>query len=144
MCNDAVQLLEGHSHMGVEWIITNAPQQVIVKSVSRQLCKSWAKAKLTLRSCHPTDPDTLHASKFLEKVTADIASSLIGLCVRGTCMYLSSRILRPRCLGVSQASWSLYIYWRRGVSDFWDNSHMKLYRHSGTEIYIGEEVSDHR
>ena len=44
-----------------------------VKSVSRYLCKSCAKAKIRRRSFHPSDPDTQQASKFLEKVTADIA-----------------------------------------------------------------------
>ena len=44
-----------------------------MKSVSRYLCKSCAKANITRRSFHPTNPDTQQASKFLEKVTADIA-----------------------------------------------------------------------
>ena len=44
-----------------------------VKSVSRYLCKSCAKAKITRRSFHPTDPYTQQASTFLEKVTTDIA-----------------------------------------------------------------------
>ena len=43
-----------------------------VKSVSRYLCKSCVKAKITRRSFHPTDPDTQQAGEFLEKVTADI------------------------------------------------------------------------
>ena len=41
--------------------------------MSRHLCKSCAKAKITRRSFHPTDPDVHQASSFLEKVTADIA-----------------------------------------------------------------------
>ena len=41
--------------------------------MSRYLCKLCAKAKTTRRSFHPTDPDTQQASKFLEKVTEDIA-----------------------------------------------------------------------
>ena len=43
-----------------------------VKSVSRHLCKSYAKAKITRRLLHLTDSDTLQASKLLEKATADI------------------------------------------------------------------------
>ena len=43
------------------------------KSVSRHLCKACAKAKITRRSFHPTNPDVPQASRFLERVTADIA-----------------------------------------------------------------------
>ena len=47
---------------------------MFVKSMSRHLCKSCAKAKITRRSFNPTDPDTQLASLFLAKVTtADIA-----------------------------------------------------------------------
>ena len=40
------------------------------------LSKSCAKANITRRSFHPTDPDVPQVSKFLEKVTADIAGYL--------------------------------------------------------------------
>ena len=44
------------------------------KSVSTHLCKSCAKAKITRRSFHPSNPeDTQQVTKFLERVKADIA-----------------------------------------------------------------------
>ena len=41
--------------------------------MSRHICKSCAKAKITRRSFHPSDPYTQQVSKYLEKVPADIA-----------------------------------------------------------------------
>ena len=43
------------------------------ESISRHLCKSCAKAKITRRSFQPSGSE---ASKFLEKVTADISAYL--------------------------------------------------------------------
>ena len=70
------KLLEGHRHMlftgsglSQKYLISKK----FVKSVSRYLFKSCAKAKITRRSFHPTDPDTQQTGRFLEKVTADIA-----------------------------------------------------------------------
>ena len=42
-----------------------------VKSVSVHMCKSCAKAKITRRSFHPSNPED--TQQLLERVTADIA-----------------------------------------------------------------------
>ena len=53
--------------------------------------------KQRLRDVHPTNIDTLQACNFLENVTADNLCTLNALHVRGTSMWLSSRMLWPRC-----------------------------------------------
>ena len=70
------KLLEAHKHM----LFTGSGlsrkhlSKSFNKSVKQKhLCKSCAKAKITRHSFHPSDPETPQATKFLEKVTADVA-----------------------------------------------------------------------
>ena len=69
------KLIEGFKHM----LFTGSGlsrkhlSKKYVKSVSAHFCKCCAKAKITRRSFHPSNPeDTQQATKFLERVTADI------------------------------------------------------------------------
>ena len=70
------KLLKGHWHM--LFMGSGYHEGISVRSLSSQcldICVSLVSRQV-LRSFHPTDPDTQQASKFLEKVTADIAAYL--------------------------------------------------------------------
>jgi hypothetical protein len=70
-----VKLLEAHRHM----LFTGSGlsrRHLSKKSwryVKRHLCKSCARAKITRTSFNASEPDEPQATKFLEKVTADIS-----------------------------------------------------------------------
>lgn len=67
-CCGHVSKSMAHCHMqftgsGLSW----------VRSVSRCMSKPYARAKITRRLFHPTDPEAPQVDRFVEKVTADIA-----------------------------------------------------------------------
>ena len=70
-----IKLIEAHKHL----LFTGSGlgrrhlSKKFHRFVKRHLCKSCAKAKITRQSFPASEPDALQATKFLEKVTVDIA-----------------------------------------------------------------------